>query len=288
MKLLVIGGTGNVGAHLVSMLSEGGADPRVLTRSAERAVEILPAGTELFVGDLVKDPVAAKAAFDGVDTVFMINPPTASEAAEAMLALCLAQDAGVRRIVYQSVHEPERTAFLPHLAPKLMIEHTIEQSGLEYTIIRPNHFIQNDEMCRDQLVNEGLYVYPIGQIGLSRVDVRDVAAVAHLVLTTEGHGGKYYNVVGPSVLTGEDCAAAWSRSFDKNVTNIGDIARHQEDIAAYVPAWLTYDLGLMYSYFGEHGGHGAPEDVEQVERLLGRPLRTYQAFTDERVAAWTA
>lgn len=287
MKTLIIGGTGNVGVHLVSMLSESGVDLRVLARSAQRASDLLPSGIDVFVGDLVEDPVASQDAFAGVDTVFMINPPTASEAAEAMLALSLAKAAGVRRIVYQSVHEPEVTAFLPHLAPKLMMEYAIEQSGLKYTIIRPNHFFQNDEMCRDQLVDEGLYVYPIGTVGLSRVDVRDVAALTHLVLTTPGHEGKYYNVVGPAVLTGEDCSAAWSRSFGKEVTNIGDIPRHQKDISAYVPAWLTYDIGLMYTYFAEHGLRGTPEDIEKVELLLGRPLRTYQAFTEERVAAWT-
>jgi uncharacterized protein YbjT (DUF2867 family) len=287
MKILVIGGTGKVGSKLVAELLRRGAQVRVITRSLDRAAA-LPAGSEPTLGDIVGDPEACAPAFRDVDAVFMLNAASAQEAVEGLLAVELARAAGVRRFVYQSVHRLDDLAYLPHVAPKLVIQRAVVNSGMDYTLLCPNHFYQNDEECRGLLLQERLYVQPIGMVGCWRVDTRDVAEAAAIVLTTGGHGGQSYNLVGPGQLTGEECAAAWSRAFGRRITYVGDVDVWQQGAKPFIPSWLAFDLGLMYRDFATRGMLGEPSDVARLTELLGRPPRSYQTYADESAAAWTA
>jgi uncharacterized protein YbjT (DUF2867 family) len=286
MKILVIGGTGKVGTPLVAELLERGTEVRVLTRSPDRAAT-LPTGAEPFLGDIVNDPDGAAAAFRDVDAVFMLNACSAQETAEGLLAVELARAAGVLRFVYQSVHRLDDLAHLPHVAPKLVIQRAVMQSGMDYTLLCPNHFYQNDEECRYGLL-EGVYVQPVGMVGCWRVDALDIAEAAAIVLTNEGHANQSYNLVGPEQLTGEDCAAAWARALGRDIAYVGDVDVWKEAVRPYIPAWLTFDLGLMYRNFATEGMLGTPADVDRLTALLGRPPHSYQAYTDRMAAAWTA
>ena len=90
MKTLVIGGTGQVGSHVVKGLVGKGASVRVLSRSKDKASS-LPAGVELVTGDL-NDPMNARAAFQGVEAVFMANPVAQTEANEGICGVALARE----------------------------------------------------------------------------------------------------------------------------------------------------------------------------------------------------
>jgi uncharacterized protein YbjT (DUF2867 family) len=282
MKVLVIGGTGKVGGPLVADLLRRGVDVRVLTRNASRVQN----GAEAVVGDIVNDPEGCAHAFKGVDAVFMLNAATAHEAAEGLLAVELARTSRVRRFVYQSVHRLEDLAHLPHVGPKLVIQRALINSGMEYTLICPNHFYQNDEECRVPLIEAGIYVQPVGPVGCWRVDTRDVAEAAAIVLTSTGHNNTSYNLVGPEQLTGEACTANWSEALGRDVTYIGDVDAWQEGAKPYIPAWLAYDLAQMYRGFATQGMLGTVADVERLTNLLGRSPRSHQSYTKDMAALW--
>ena len=67
------------------------------------------------------------------------------------------------------------------------------------------------------LTGAGLYPNPIGKAGIAAVDVRDIADAAVVSLTTDGHAGKTYNLVGPDPLSGPSAAAIWSQFLNKQV-----------------------------------------------------------------------
>ena len=92
---------------------------------------------------------------------------------------------GVKKIVFLSVHRVDEAPHLPHFGAKLPIETAIEASGIPFTILRPNNFYQNDYWYKDAMLGHGVYPQPFGDVGLSRVDVRDIAEVAALALTTD-------------------------------------------------------------------------------------------------------
>lgn len=285
MKCLIIGGTGKVGARLTKRLLERGVDVAVLCRTPER-VHSVPAPATTVVADLVADPKAAVDAFRGRDAVFMLNKGTLQETVEGILAVTLAREAGVPRFVYQSVHLLEELAHLPHVASKLAIKHAVKMSGMDYTFIAPNHFFQNDEMVRGPLLEKGLYLTPLGSVGCWSVDAGDIADAAAIVLTTGGHSGQSYNLVGPGNLTGREAATAWARALGKEIRYVEPLEEWQNYVRPFMPPWLHYDLSLMYRHFAGHGMLGTLQDVERLTALLGRPPRSFQDYTLEQAKAW--
>ena len=285
MKCLVIGGTGKVGIPLVARLLERGVDVTVLLRSAERTA-LVPAPAAPIVADWIGNPASAVAAFRGKDAVFMLNKASLNETVEGTMAVNLAREAGVGRFVYQTVHLLEQLAYLPHVAPKLAIRHAIETSGTSYTFLAPNHFFQNDEIVRIPLLQKDRYLTPLGPIGCWSVDARDIADAAAIVLTTPGHDGCSYNIVGPGRLTGINAAAVWARVLGRDVEYAESIEEWRDYTRPFMPAWLHYDLSLMYRHFAQRGMLGTPDDVAQFTELLGRPPRSLQDYAVEQARAW--
>lgn len=285
MHVLVIGGNGKVGRPLVRRLLECGASVRVLTRSADRAA-LVDKRAVAVIADLADDPSACAPAFAGVDAVFMLNQPTFRETAEGLLAIEIARTAGATRFIYQSVFRVEELAHLPHVAPKWAIQRAVMQSGMKWTILSPNHFYQNDHMSRAGLLEMGQYTLPVGPIGCSSVDAEDIATAAAIVLTGAGHEERNYAIVGPRVLTGDDCALAWSEVLGRHVQYTGDVDRWRELMKATMPAWLNFDLGLMYRDFGRRGFIANEREVAAMHELLGRPPRPYEAYVRQQAAEW--
>jgi uncharacterized protein YbjT (DUF2867 family) len=92
---------------------------RGLTRSPEKAR--VPSGVTPVRGDLA-DVDSVRAALEGVSTLFLLAPNVADELTQAMLAVEVAREAGVKGIVYLSVFKSEAYADVPHFAGK----HTVE------------------------------------------------------------------------------------------------------------------------------------------------------------------
>nr|WP_302054076.1 NmrA family NAD(P)-binding protein [Sphingomonas tagetis] len=279
---MVIGGTGKVGTLLVTTLAANGAKVRVLVRSEDR-VALLPTGVDPAVVSIVDDPDGAQAAFDGIDQVFMLNRPVATEVVEGVLAVLLARRAGVRRFVYQSVFHAEAHAHLPHVASKVAIGTAVRNSGMAWTLLSPNHFFQNDWMTREAL-SDGRYVVPIGGVGCSGIDAQDIAAAAARVLSSDGHDGMDYPIVGRQVLNGAACAAAWSEVLRRPVTYDTDPARWRA--SSPMPAWLGLDLMTMYETFGRDGYIASEREMDSTVRLLGRQPVDYADYVTRTAAQW--
>lgn len=285
MTILVIGGTGNVGRHLVRLLLEQRQSVRVLIRHADRA-PLVPANTQAVVVDVVGDPASARAALKGIEAVFMLNAANTYETVEGLMVVAMAKAAGVRRFVYQSTHSLGHLHHIPHLGSKLAIEEAVKASGMAYTIISPNHFFQNDEFSRHALLNQGVYLNPIGDVGCWRVDVRDIAEAAAMVLTSEGHEGKNYALIGPENLTGPQCNETWGRALGRPIRYECDINQWQEVMRPFLPAWVVEDLGSMFEDIMKHGMLGDAEELATLTKLLGRPPRNYADYVAECVVQW--
>ena len=285
MKVLVAGGTGTVGSRVVETLRRRGIPVRCLTHSREKA-GTLPAGVEPAIGDLER-PDTLSEAFRGPDALFLLVGLARNETEQGLAAVEAAKRSGIRKIVYMSVVLPPDSLHIPHFASKVPIEQAVESSGLEWTILRPNNFFQNDEWSRAAILDHGVYPQPIGSVGVNRVDVRDVAAAAANALTQAGHAGKKYPLSGPDSLTGEDVARAYSLRLGRPVRYVGDhLDAWAQQSAGFLPDWLLADLRVMYEYFQKRGLGASPEDLALGEKAVGHPLRSFDAYVAECAAAW--
>jgi uncharacterized protein YbjT (DUF2867 family) len=287
MQILVTGGTGSVGSQVVHALAARGAAVSVLTRDRNKAAS-LPAGVKVVEGDLLK-PETVRSVFNGADAVFLLNAVTQTESHEGLLAVTGMRLAKVKRIVYLSVHNVDEPAWLPHFGSKVGVEHAIKVSGIPYTILRPNNFYQNDYWYKDALLKYGVYPQPLGSAGLSRVDTRDIADAAAVTLTSDGHEGQTYDLVGPDVVTGGSTARTWSRVLGTDIKYGGDdLDAWEQQQLQYLPDWMVFDFRVMYDYFQTHGLKGTPEAIARQTRLIGHAPRSFEAFAEETAAAWKA
>jgi uncharacterized protein YbjT (DUF2867 family) len=283
MRVMVLGGTGSVGSQVVRELQARGVEAHVLTRQPGKAV---PSGVVAHAGDLL-DPAAVRRVFVGMDAMFLLNAVGASEAQEGLMAVCGAMEAKVRRIVYLSVHDLDRAAYLPHFGAKIGVEAAVASSGAEHTILRPNNFFQNDYWYKDVMLQHGVYPQPLGSSGLSRVDVRDIAEAAAITLTTDGHDGQIYDLVGPDVVTGESTAATWAGALGRPIVYGGDdLDAWEAQAVQMLPPYLAYDFRLMYGFFQREGLRATPEALARQTALLGHPPRSFGDFARETAAAW--
>jgi uncharacterized protein YbjT (DUF2867 family) len=281
MTILVTGATGNVGRNVVEQLAGRGADVRALVRDPSKAD--FPAQVEVVQGDFL-DVDALRSALSGVSTLFLLNGVVADEFTQALVALSLAREAGIERIVYLSVIHSDLYVDVPHFAGKYGVERMIERMGLNATILRPAYFMDNDVTLLDSIRAYGVYPMPIGDRGLAMIDARDVGEIAAIELIRRERSElplpmNRINLVGPDTLTGADAAALWSDVLGRPISYPRhDTAGFERNMRQFMPGWMALDMRLMAERFVTDGMVPEAGDVDRLTALLGRPLRTYRDY----------
>jgi uncharacterized protein YbjT (DUF2867 family) len=283
MKILVVGGTGHVGSEVVKELKKRDADVRVLVRKPD--VKSLP-GVEVIVGDLL-DPVSIEKALQGVDKLYLLNAVTPDELTQGLIAYDLAKKRKLSHIVYHSVFRVEHFKDVPHFASKLAIESAIREFEVPFTIIRPNYFFQNDASFEDILTKMSVYPNPLGPVGISAVDVRDIAEATAITLMSDKHFGRTYNVNGPAILSGPKAASIWSKVLGKEIKYAGDnMDTFEEQMRKHAPSWAAFDIRMMFQGYLERGFVAEDGDAATLTKLLGHEPRAYEEFARETMREW--
>ncbi|MGQ9448942.1 NmrA family NAD(P)-binding protein [Xanthomonas citri] len=278
MSILVTGATGTVGSLVTQGLADAGAQVKALVR--QQGKRPFPAGVTEVVADLT-DVASMRAALASVRTLFLLNAVTPDEVTQALIALNLAKEAGVERIVYLSVIHADTYTNVPHFTGKHTVERMIESLEIPATILRPAYFMQNEGMVQQTITDYNVYPMPIGAQGIAMIDARDIADIAVVeLLRRDRADGPLPRVtlelVGPRALTGTDVAKVWSAALGREIAYAGDdVAAFEAQLAKYGPSWLAYDMRLMMSGIQRFGMHAAEGTVAKLQAILGGPLRTY-------------
>jgi uncharacterized protein YbjT (DUF2867 family) len=214
-RILVIGGTGNVGRHVVDQLGATGARFRAMTRNPDAAG--LPPHVEVARGDLTV-PETLDPCLEDVDMVFLVwvAPPAAAPGALERIAN------HARRIVFLTAPLKTPHPFFQQPNPARdvaeRIERLIETSGLEWTFLRAGMFAGNARHFWGPQIRTGEVVrWPYLDAPTAPTDERDVAAVAVRTLCTEGHAGAEYVVTGPQSLTQAEQVQTIGRAIGRSL-----------------------------------------------------------------------
>jgi uncharacterized protein YbjT (DUF2867 family) len=285
MRILVTGGTGNVGGAVVMELLKRGTEVRVLARKQPEAGK-LPVGVEVAIGDLL-DPVSVEQAMQGVDKLFLLNAVVTDELTQALIAYGIARRVGLKHVTYLSVFKVDQFRDVPHFASKLAVEGTLREFGIPYTILRPGYYIQNDATLKDALLGAGVYPMPIGTAGIAAADVRDIAEAAAISLTEDGHDGQTYDIVAPTMISGSGNAALWSKLLDKEIKYTGhNFDQWEQGMRSRMPSWSAYDLRMMFQGYFDRGFGSTETEVVRLTKLLGHAPRSYEDFATQTAATW--
>lgn len=284
MSILVTGATGTLGSLITHGLASAGADVTALVRT--RGKVAFPDGVTEVVGDLTDVP-SIRAALASARTLFLLNAVTPDEVTQALIALNLAREAGIERIVYLSVIHADKFTNVPHFTGKHTVERMIESLGIPATILRPAYFMQNEFMVQKTIQDYGVYPMPIGAAGVAMIDARDIAEIAVAELLRRDRAPSALDtvtldLVGPQAVTGASVAKVWSTALGREVIYAGDdVAAFEAQMAAFGPSWMAYDMRLMMAGIQTFGMQATEGTVARLEAILGHPMRTYEDCVGE-------
>jgi uncharacterized protein YbjT (DUF2867 family) len=217
--ILLVGGTGNLGQHLVPLLTEAGHRVRVMSRNP---AAVLPEGAEAVVGDL-RDPAALTRAVRGCSTVVAAAHgieggrgagPDAVDARGNMALIDAANSADVRRFLLVSTQGAAPTSPLALMRAKFAAEQHLEASSLDWLIIRPALYLETwlFRVVGEKVAAGGpAMVLGKGQNPITFVSVRDVAA-AIAGTVDDGPSHAVLDVTGPANYTLRELANATGAS----------------------------------------------------------------------------
>ncbi|MFC0544792.1 NAD(P)H-binding protein [Kutzneria chonburiensis] len=274
--ILVTGATGRVGGSALAQLWDKGVAVRALVRDPGRAA--LPDGVEVVRGDLA-DPASLGPALDGVDSVFLVWPTLAADHAAPEVVATIAKQ--TRRVVYLSANGVSADTTEGILGSHAMMERLIEDSGLEWTFLRPTGFAANTLGWAPGVRAEGVVRWIHGAARRALIHEKDIGAVGALALTSDGLIGERPVLTGPESITQIEQAAAIGHA-------IGRPVRFEEVPADVARRAISADLPPS-AVDGILAGHAAlvanPEPVsDTVPRLVGRPALTFEQWAVDHAA----
>jgi len=274
--ILVTGANGSNGTELVKRLSGTGIAVRAIVRTPrEQGKGILP-GVEIATADF-DQPESIRRALEGVDRAFLVTNSSERVEEQQLRFVQLALESGVRHIVYLSQLHASKDSPVRFLRYHAVVEEAISSSGMAYTHLRPNLYMQGLIAFRASIASEGRFFAPAGEARVSIVDVRDIAAVATAALTSNSHEGKVYDVTGPEALTHLEIAVHLSEALGKQITftDIPEGAMRSALAGLGVPPWQAD--GLVEDYAHYRRGEAAAIS-RAVQDVTGAPPHSLRAF----------
>jgi NAD(P)H dehydrogenase (quinone) len=218
MPVVVTGATGHLGRLAVeSLLARGvpAADITATGRTVEPLADLAARGVRVAVADY-HDPATLDAAFAGADKLLLVSSGSFDDrAGQHRNAIAAAVRAGVQHVVYTSGPKAT-TSRLLLMADHAATEEALAASGLTYTVLRDGWYVENYTGQVDTYLQHGM----VGAAGDGKVSIAprsDYAEAAAVVLTTDGHAGKVYEL-GGEALTLAEIAALISTETGRAIT----------------------------------------------------------------------
>ncbi|GGR74612.1 nucleotide-diphosphate-sugar epimerase [Streptomyces aureoverticillatus] len=268
---LVAGATGTVGREVVRELLDRGHAVRALTRDPAKAE--FPEGVEAVRGDL-GEPATLKAALEGVTGLHLITFTGGGyeplETGPEILAL--AREAGVRRVTVLNGGGPTP------------LQDAVCAGELDWTVVMPVEFMANTLEWAEAVRTEGEVRAPFVDRVSALVHEGDIGAVIAVALTEEGHAGQEYVVTGPQALTLREKVAALAEARGSDITLV---ELTEEEAAAGMRAQGHDDatIAWLLDVYKNTPPVGRTV-VDTVQRLTGRPARTFAQWAAEHAASF--
>ena len=274
--ICVTGASGTVGSEIIKQLESTNTPFRAAYHSQEKAERARERGIDTVTIDYARADTLRQA-FRGCDKLFLLGPPVLDQTRFELNAVEAARDAGVRHAVKLSVFgAAEETYSLAKVHRP--VEKAIEATGIPWTFLRPNSFMQNIATYMSETVRaESIFFTSVGQARISHVDVRDIASVAVHALTEPNHEGKAYTLTGPEALTYDDVAGELSQVLGRTISHVSLPASdlRQAMLEDGMPGELADRMLDLDRYLREGHASIVTADIERVCRRSPKRFEQY-------------
>jgi uncharacterized protein YbjT (DUF2867 family) len=281
-RILVTGATGTVGRNVIACLSRKNAPTRAAVRDTAKARREFGEAIEISAFDF-EDVASFAPALEGIDKVFVLPPLIPNEVEVTNALVDAAKSAGVRHIVKLSAIGADPTASFVIGKWHGETEQHIRESGVAFTFLRPNSFMQN---FINYFPPRGGAIYlPWGDGKASFVDTRDIGAVAAEALTGEGHENATYELTGPEALSISDVARALSNAAGGEIryVDVPESAARAAMVEAHIPEWQVDALLELHAINKQSLWDAVSSDVENV---TGTPPTTFAEFARDHAQSF--
>jgi uncharacterized protein YbjT (DUF2867 family) len=286
--ILVTGATGTNGRFVVQALLAASVRVRALVQDSSRATDLQRAGAELVFADF-DQPGTLDAALAGVERCLLLSAVDKRLVERETRFVERATKAGLKHLVKFSSIGAHPAASFTFGRQHGAAERVIMDSGLPFTFIRPNFFMQNLLWSAETIKTRGELSSSLGSTPASHVDARDIAAVIASTLTDplDRHTGRIHLVTGPAALSFDHVAETLSRILEKPVRyrNLSDEQLKAGLLAAGQSEWQTTAMVELNTYARQ--GH-ASVVTDTVERITGQRARTLEQWLRDHAAAFRA
>jgi len=279
---LITGASGMMGGAVLEETRKRGRSIKAMYRDTEDAKKA-PAGVQTLIGDYANKESLRKA-FEGIDSLYLVCSPIPQLVELESNAIEVCAEKRVPYVVLNSSLGAEDYAkSFPGWHRK--VEEKLKSSGLKYTILRPNSFMQNILAFHAPSIRaEGAFYSSMGDARVCLIDVRDIArVVANLLESPAGHFGQTYELNGPEALTYAEIAEEISGVAGRTVkyVDIPEDAQRKAMLDQKMPEWLVTALLDLQRYYTVERKGGEVNDV--LERLLERaPIRLDQFLQENQ------
>lgn len=289
-RLLITGANGNVGLETLRelMKSPSKAQFEVLAglRNPAKSTEKWTLLADRPIALDFEDAITFDAALSGVSRVLLVRPPQLADVNKYFAPFIDAMKrADVQQVVFLSLQGVDSNPVTPHRK----IEKLILKAGLPFTFLQPSFFMQNlTTTHRDEIRLRNELFIPAGNGRTSFIDVRDLAAVAALVLTDET--GKFinksYELTGSEALTYTEIAQILSDVLGRII-----IYKNPSILRFIWQKWqhehqpLGFIMIMVALYTVSKLGKAAGL-TNTTEQLLHRSPLTFRQFAQDFRADW--
>lgn len=277
--ILITGASGTVGRAVLEEMRRSGAAFRAMYRGEEDARKV-PGSVSVVIADFA-DKESLRRALDGVDTLFLVCSPIPQLVELESNVIDASRKAGVKHVVQNSALG---AGDYPKSFPSWhrVVEDNLKASGLGYTILRPNGFMQNIVAYNAPSIRaEGAFYAAMRNAKTSLIDVRDVGtAAANALNQPVAHAGKIYELNGPEAVSNDEIAERISRISGREVkyVDIPEAAQRKAMLDAGMPEWQVNALIELQQYYVS-GKSAGPADT--LAKVLGRAPRRLDPFLEE-------
>ena len=273
--ILLTGATGRVGSAAARALLNAGVPFRVLVRD-ETKLPLTDPLIDVITGD-IGDPQSVRRALEGVERALLVMGNHPDQAALERQFATLAEQAGVTHLVKISSMEAAEDASAVLPLNHYETEQHIVASGMNWTFLRPNFYMQNMLMYAEAIKRGGSFALPLGAAFTAMVDTEDVGQVAAAVLSEDGHAGHIYELTGPDLMNFHEVA-------ERLGGVIGYTVRYDEqppeDFRATLERFIAsrWQLDAVCELFAEIAAGSLAYRTETVQDLLGRAPTPIESF----------
>jgi len=280
--ICVTAATGQLGRKVVEFLLKR-LEPEKLVlavRNPAKAQEFAEKGLTVREADYDR-PETLESAFEGVTKLLLISSPSVGRRVEQHRnAIEAAKRSGVKTIVYTSVLHADRSRLGVIAEEHRQTEAMVKSSGIDYTILRNGWYVENFAPQVKNALNQGFIVGCAGKGKISAAPRSDYAEAAAVVLTTDGHSGKIYELAGDEAFTMEELAAEISLQTGKEVSYKN--LTPDEYVRWLVSTGVSEEVARFLATMEEAIEKGDLfDDSRQLSQLLGRPTTSWRAVISE-------